>query len=220
MGGFSPEYRAAIEETLRNFVKEGDDVACIGYFARQGGQCRMCGKQPITWHYVLENLNTHQWLVTGNECVKNYQIILAEWGWRPDYVVFPEFLRCVTPWILEENPNAVVFNDGVVMRYQVDCREVIDRAREAGRIEHSLHATRRVMGGEERLVGINQDGRCLLGGLPRAASSGPDPEMREEEYDPEEASWTFCGCEVATYYCEDCDNEVCPECHRGCTCGL
>jgi hypothetical protein len=34
----------------------------------------------------------------------------------------------------------------------------------------------------------------------------------------EEAGWDLCDCGVELSYCEDCDNEVCPECERGCTC--
>jgi len=56
MSDFSPKYRAAIEASLKAFVNDGDDVACIGYYAFCYGHCQMCPKDGIRWHYVLENL--------------------------------------------------------------------------------------------------------------------------------------------------------------------
>jgi hypothetical protein len=35
----------------------------------------------------------------------------------------------------------------------------------------------------------------------------------------EEVGWDLCDCGVELSYCAECDNEVCPECERGCTCG-
>jgi hypothetical protein len=39
--------------------------------------------------------------------------------------------------------------------------------------------------------------------------------------DPDEdRGWDLCDCGVPLSYCDKCDNEVCPECDRGCTCGI
>src|SRR6516162_8601580 len=109
MDRFSPEYRAAIEASLRDFVSNGDDVACIGYFVHEHGQCKMCNHVPIKWHYVLENLRSHGFLIVGSECVDNYRTVLSAWGYRPQHLVFPTFLRAYAGWLLKKNPDAVEF---------------------------------------------------------------------------------------------------------------
>jgi hypothetical protein len=125
MKHFGPDYRTAIEASLRAFVNNGDSVACIGCYVYEYGDCHMCPKKGIKWHYVLENLRTHHWLIVGSECIENYGVILSEWGYRPVFIDFPEFLRPYTAWILKDNPDVVVFNDTVVKRFQVDCGAVI-----------------------------------------------------------------------------------------------
>lgn len=215
MADFSPVYRAAIEASLKKFVNDGDDVACIGYFVHKYGQCKMCGHVPIKWHYVLENLRSHQCLIVGSECVENYQTILSEWGYRPEYLVFPSFLRAYARWILEKNPNAVVFDDGVVMRFQADCSAIIKANSQPSGLQHYRHAKRLVVGGSEQVVGVDESGRQF----PVGPSIGYDfDEYVDFEPDDEENGWDLCGCGVELSYCEECDNEVCPECGRGCTC--
>lgn len=115
--GFSSSYRAAIETTLRKFVENGDDVACTGVYIYEYGSCGLCGHQPIKWHYILENLSSRNQITVGSECIRNYKIILEEWGYRPAYVVFPECLSQFTRWILEEDSGAVRYSDAVACFY-------------------------------------------------------------------------------------------------------
>jgi len=122
--GFSDSYRAAIETTLRRFVENGDDVACTGVYIYEYGSCGLCGHQPVKWHYILENLSSRNQIVVGSECIRNYKVILEEWGYRPAYVVFPECLRQFTRWILEEDPGAVKFSDPVACFYTRNPREL------------------------------------------------------------------------------------------------
>jgi hypothetical protein len=135
MGNFSEEYREAIEESLEAFVNNGDDVACIGYYILCYSHCRMCGHTPIKWHYILENLRTHQSLIVGSECVTNYQTILREWGYKPEYIVFPKCLKAYARWIIAKNPDAVVYNDGLVMRMKTDCNSIITATRQSRQLE-------------------------------------------------------------------------------------
>jgi hypothetical protein len=211
MSNFSPEYRATIGASLKAFVNDGDDVACIGYFVHKYGQCKMCEHVPIKWHYVLENLRSHQALIIGSECVENYQVILSEWGYRPEYIVFPGFLRPYSRWILEQNPNAVVFDDGIVMRFQADCGKIIRANSQPSWLQHYRYVKRSVVEGAEEIVGVDESGRQF--------AVGPSVDYDFDEYvdfGPDE--WDLCGCGVELSYCEECDNEMCPECGRGCTC--
>lgn len=157
MDDFSPRYREVIEASLTTFVQKGDDVVCVGYYARHGGVCEMCGHHPITWHFIVENLRTYQPLVVGSECVGNWQTILAERGWVPDYIVFPERLRAYTHWILKDHPNAIVFNDNVVMRSQVDCQPIIAEGLKAGGMQHFGYVYPSVRGGRNCLEMVRED---------------------------------------------------------------
>lgn len=122
--GFRDSYRAAIETTLRRFVENGDDVACTGVYIYEYGSCGLCGHQPIKWHFILENLTKREQIVVGSECIKNYKVILEEWGYRPAYVVFPECLGQFTRWISEANPEAIRFSDAVACFYTRNPREM------------------------------------------------------------------------------------------------
>jgi hypothetical protein len=122
--GFSSSYRAAIETSLRMFVANGNDVACTGVYIYEYGSCGLCGHKPIKWHYILENLSSRNQIVVGSECIRNYKIILEEWGYRPAYVVFPECLRQFTRWILEEDSGAIKFSDAVACFYTKNPREL------------------------------------------------------------------------------------------------
>jgi hypothetical protein len=215
MDEFSPEYRQAIETSLRGFVDNGDDVACIGYFAFRYGNCQMCPKEGIRWHYVLESLRTHRWLIVGSECVQNYQVILSEWGYKPAHIVFPGFLRPYSRWILEKNPDAVVFDDGIVMRFQADCAMVIKSNSEPQYLEHYRYAARSVVDGVERVVGVDEAGRRFPVGTP----VDRDADYDYGDFDPdEETGWEYCDCGEELSYCPDCDNEMCPMRGEGCTC--
>jgi hypothetical protein len=51
-----PEYRQRVELRLRQFVRNGDDVMCVGAFLLSDGQCKVCDHHPVFWHYIIENL--------------------------------------------------------------------------------------------------------------------------------------------------------------------
>ncbi len=215
MGNFSAEYRAAIEKSLHDFVNNGDDVVCIGYFVHKYGQCKMCDHVPIKWHYIVENLRNHRSLIVGSECVENYQAILSEWGYRPEYLIFPSFLRAYVRWILEKNPRAVVFDDGVVMRFQADCSAIINANSHPAGLQHYRYVQRSVVGELEQVVGVDESGRQF----PVGSSIGYGfDEYVDSEREDEQVGWDLCGCDVELSYCEECDNEICPECLEGCVC--
>jgi hypothetical protein len=181
MRDFSAEYRAAIEASLREFVNNGDDVVCIGYFVYNSGQCKMCDHVPIKWHYVLENLRSRKTLIVGSECVENYQRILSEWGYRPEYLVFPTFLRAYARWILEKNPNAVVFDDGIVMRFRVDCDALMRANIQSPGLQHYRYLQRATSEGSERVAGVDEVGRVF----PIGPSEVDDYDTEFVEYEPD-----------------------------------
>jgi hypothetical protein len=148
--------------------------------------------------------------------VQNYQVILSEWGYKPDYIVFPGFLRPYSRWILEKNPNAVVFDDGIVMRFQADCATIIKTNSEPQALEHYRYANRSVIDGIERAVGVDETGRRF----PIGPTIDGESDYDYDGFDPdeEEAGWEYCGCGEELSYCPDCDNQMCPMCNEGCTC--
>jgi hypothetical protein len=187
MINFSPKYRAAIERTLRAFVNDGDDVVCIGYFAYCYGNCKMCPKEGIKWHYVLENLRSQAILIVGSECVENYQVILSEWGYKPEHIVFPSFLRAYARWILEKNPNAVVFDDGIAMRFQAEGGAIMRANSQPAGLQHYRYAQRSQVGGAERVGGVDEAGRFYPIGP--AVDYDYDAEYADYEHDLEEEDW-------------------------------
>jgi hypothetical protein len=144
----------------------------------------MCEHVPIKWHYVLENLRSRAILIVGSECVENHQVILSEWGYRPEYLVFPSFLRAYARWILEKNPNAVVFDDGVAMRFQADGGAIMRANSQPSGLQHYRYAQRSQAGGVERVGGVDEAGRFYPIGP--TATSDYHAEYVEYEPDPEE----------------------------------
>jgi hypothetical protein len=187
MSYFSAKYRAAIEGSLRAFVNDGDDVVCIGYFAYCYGNCKMCPKEGIKWHYVLENLRSQAVLIVGSECIENYQVILSEWGYKPEYIVFPDFLRAYARWILVTNPDAVVFDDGIVMRFQADCEVIIRGNSQPSGLQHFRCIERYGTDTGEQVRGVDEAGRIFAVGP--TITHGSDAEYVEYEPTPEEAEW-------------------------------
>jgi hypothetical protein len=126
-----PEYRQIVESRLRRFVRNADDVMCVGVFTLQDQQCKVCDYHPITWNYIIENLATHERLIAGSECICNYEVILKEWGYQPEYIVYPTYFLRYARWITEGsehqegNPLAIRFHDDFLDRATVDARQVI-----------------------------------------------------------------------------------------------
>src|SRR5262249_13107057 len=126
-----PEYREIVEPRLRRFVRNGDDVLCVGVFTLQGQQRKVCDHKPITWNYIIENLATHQRLIAGSECICNYEVILKEWGYQPEYIVYPTYFLRYARWITEGcehqegNPRAIRFHDDFVGRATVNSKDVV-----------------------------------------------------------------------------------------------
>lgn len=129
---YTPEYLARISASLHRFLKNGDDVVCVGYYLHHYGECELCSHAPIKWHYVLANLRGDQMLTVGSECVENYTMMLSQWGYKPDYIVFPHFLRRFTSWI--QCQGGVAYGDGPVMRFKGDARRGIPAGAEAFRV--------------------------------------------------------------------------------------
>lgn len=152
---FSKDYQLKIEESLRAFVRNGDDIACIGCYVYEYGQCEMCGHTPIKWHYVLENLHSHYQLRVGSECIQNYQIILAKWGYNPEYIVFPNCFKGYTRWILDKNPYAITFNDDIVSFFGKDCEELIKTVERNEGLKHYSYVKRTDFGDSEGLMVIS-----------------------------------------------------------------
>lgn len=153
--GFSRDYQQAIEESLKAFVRNGDDIVCIGYYAYEYGHCEMCGHNPIKWHYILENLQSYSQMHVGSECIQNFQIILSNWGYRPEYVVFPNCLKPYTRWILDKNPQAIVFNDDIVVHLNKDCEEIIKGIGKGSQLKHCRYVKRTNYEGTEKLITVN-----------------------------------------------------------------
>lgn len=129
MSDMRPEYRERVEKTLREFVRNGDDVMCVAVFCIQDRTCQVCGHHPITWNYLIENLVTHQPLIAGSECIRNYEVVLRDWGYRPAFVVYPTYLAQFTRWLTEDtegNPNSVQIHNRFLDRVRVDAREYLN----------------------------------------------------------------------------------------------
>jgi hypothetical protein len=128
MSDMRSDYRVAVEKTLREFVHNGADVMCVATFCIQNRSCQVCGHHPITWNYLIENLVTHQPLIAGSECIRNYEIVLRDWGYRPAFVVYPTYLARFTRWLndgAEGNPNSIQIHDRFIERVQVNARQYL-----------------------------------------------------------------------------------------------
>lgn len=156
ISGFSKDYRQTIEESLKAFICNGDDIVCIGYYVYEYGHCEMCGHNPIKWHYILENLQNHSQMHVGSECIQNFQVILSKWGYRPEYIVFPNCLKPYTRWILEKNPQAIVFNDDIVIHLNKDCEDTIKGMGENSQLKHYRYVKRTNCEGFEKLIAVNE----------------------------------------------------------------
>jgi|GEM_PF-3042508 len=156
ISGFSRDYQKAIEESLKAFIHDGDDVACIGYYVYEYGYCEMCGHKPIKWHYILENLRNCSQIHIGSECVQNFQVILSKWGYRPEYIVFPNCLKPYTRWILDKNPQAIVFNDDIVIHLNKDCEETIKSMSNNNQLKHYRYVKRTNYEGIEKLIMVDR----------------------------------------------------------------
>lgn len=214
MKTFRPHYRAIIEGRLKGFVRNGDDVACIGFYAHAYGQCEMCDHTPIKRHFVLENLTTHKSLIVGRECVENYQVILKEWGYNPAFLVFPELLRHSAKWVTQNNPDALVFDNAVLFFCQVDFEAILHAKCQPSRLEKCLYAKHAGPGEAGPLVWVNEKGQQWV-------IHEPDDDYDQYLKDTAEFSedcWDLCNCGDQPVFCEVCDNEYCPQCARGCTC--
>ncbi len=152
MNEFSAKYRSDIEASLGAFVRNGDDVAALGYFVFQHGNCQMCGHTPIKWHYILENLQSHSHLVVGSECIQNYQVILSEWGYRPEFIYFPIFLQPFVKWVLDKNPKAIRFDDSAVLGFRSDCGAVLRTYGDPSQMDNYGYIKRAVVSGREIAV--------------------------------------------------------------------
>jgi len=155
ISGFSRDYQQAIEESLKAFICNGDDIVCIGYYVYEYGHCEMCGHNPIKWHYILENLQNHSQMHVGSECIQNFQIILSKWGYRPEYIVFPNCLRPYARWILDKNPQAIVFNDDIVVHLNKDCEETIKSMSKDNQLKRYRYVKRTNYQGAEKLIAVN-----------------------------------------------------------------
>jgi hypothetical protein len=123
-----PEYRETVEKTLCEFVRNGDDVMCVAVFCVQDRTCQVCGHHPITWNYLIENLVTNRPLIAGSECIRNYEVVLRDWGYRPAFVVYPTYFARFTRWLTdgaEGNPNSVQIHDRFLDRVRVDARQFL-----------------------------------------------------------------------------------------------
>jgi hypothetical protein len=129
MTDMRPEYRETVENTLHDFVRNGDDVMCVAVFCIQDRTCQVCGHHPITWNYLIENLATHQPLIAGSECIRNYEIVLRDWGYQPEFVVYPTYFARFTRWLTDEvegNPNSIQVHDRFLNRVSIDSRQYLN----------------------------------------------------------------------------------------------
>lgn len=182
--GFSDDYRKAIEESLKAFIRDGDDVVCIGYYVYQYGSCEMCSHTPIKWHYVLENLQSHSQMHVGSECIQNFQVILSEWGYRPEYIVFPDCLRPYTRWILDKNPRSIVFDDDLVVYLNQDCEKIIKGIKENSQLKHYRYVKRTIHEGVEKLIAISNPFRQLNDSKPILETQILNSILEGDDYPP------------------------------------
>src|SRR5207249_5070174 len=118
----------------------------------------------------------------GSECIENYQVILSEWGYRPEYLVFPSFLRAYARWILDKNPKAVVFDDGVAMRFKADGGAIMRANSQPSGLQHYRYAKRSQAGAVERVGGVEEMGRFY----PIGPAADYDYDAEYADYEPED----------------------------------
>lgn len=147
----SGSYRESIENSLRQFTENGNDIVCSGFFVFEYGCCQLCGHSPIKWHYVLRNLQTKAQIHVGSQCISNFQIILSEWKYQPEYVVFPKGLRNFASWILEANPRSIIFDDDIASFIDKDCKEFLETIKDDPRLLSYGYVKRAPEGGLERV---------------------------------------------------------------------
>ena len=189
-----PEYRQVVEPRLRAFVRNGDDVMCVGVFTRKGQRCKLCDYHPITWNYVIENLATHQRLIAGCRCIENYEIILKEWGYHPEYLVFPTYFLRYARWMTDEtkggNPGAIHFHDDFLHRAEVDPIRAVE---EAGGTRYDMlaHVPVKTLRASHPGQPVSGDTACTLalnerlglpagGGRQESEDAGPAPSVDDD----------------------------------------
>jgi hypothetical protein len=201
MDYFSPKYRTAIQESLKAFVENGHEVACVGYFVLELGSCQMCQHEPIKKHYVLENLQTHAVLVVGSRCVEYYQGVLSEWGYQPEHITFPTFMASFAKRILQNNPKAIVFNDGIVMRFQGQVAPIIDAVSRQSQIKEYRYFQRSIEDHTERVSWVDNAGSDVTVAMIRTCSVCGKKGTPESIFVREGKTYCDDHLEVQCHYC-------------------
>jgi hypothetical protein len=92
----------------------------------------VCDYERITHNFIIENLKTHDYLIAGCKCIRNYEVILSEWGYRPEYIVYPSYFLRYTSWTTDGwegeggDPSAIQVHDRFLDRAAVDSRSVVE----------------------------------------------------------------------------------------------
>jgi len=58
------------DQDIKNAVKEWDQDGSV--YVKSGGNCELCGKHPIVYHYPIKNRVTGSRLAVGSECIFQY----------------------------------------------------------------------------------------------------------------------------------------------------
>lgn len=98
-------YDEIIRETIGGFCSPQDLVVCRYVFKKPNQTCYMCGKHPITWNYVLHNVESGDKLVVGSECVVNLSLVVG----KP--LVFSQEYEYAVRFINNRFPGAAIVAD-------------------------------------------------------------------------------------------------------------
>lgn len=69
-------YWQTLAQRSIKFWKPGQEIFCLRIFKLEDSQCELCDHQPITWNYVLINVQTGETMNVGSRCVNNFQKII------------------------------------------------------------------------------------------------------------------------------------------------
>lgn len=98
-------YDEIIGLTISGFCSPKDVVVCRYVFKKPNQTCFMCGKHPISWNYVLYNVDTGDRMVVGSECVVNFSRVAGQ------PLVFPKEYAFAVDFINKKVPNAARIAD-------------------------------------------------------------------------------------------------------------
>jgi len=106
----STEYWKILEKRLKEFWKPGQEVICIRVFKKEDSQCELCDYQPITWNFVLINIQTTNALRVGSRCVKNFRKVIDGLDSEAKFLLFDKYHKSIDDDIKTQSNATNIIN--------------------------------------------------------------------------------------------------------------